>query len=349
MRWCLVAFMIFALGCGSAPGPLHPSPPPVDAPEPDALDDEAVKARVRAFFAAVDGRDRAALTALTGEGFFLFEEGARMPAEALSDKWPATAPDPPPRTRACEAEQVVRGAATITYVGDCEEYQPAQGDRPEQRWQGYNTVVLAPEGGARKVAFWQWQKSGAEATRDRYNDAYRRNVAFIEEPNRLLASTIAEREPGKALVLAMGQGRNALYLASEGWSVTGVDISDEGIRKAHAAAEERGLAVEMVLADIDRYDFGEQRWDLVSMIYAGGSKDWIRRSKAALKPGGLFILEFGLRAPGDESTDPWAGIARGELAPQFAGWQILVDEVVEDVADWGKSTESLVRFVARKP
>jgi SAM-dependent methyltransferase len=346
LRWVIAVVMLTA-GCGRGSVPARPSKA---APPPAAvLDDEAAKARVRSFFAAVDGRDRGALSAIVGEGFFLFEEGMRMDREALSKSWPATAPASPWRTRTCESEQVYRGSATITYVGDCKEHQPARGERPEQRWQGWNTVILSHEAGAWKVAFWQWQKSGVEATRDRYNDAYRRSTGFADEPNDLLSSTVADVKPGKALVLAMGQGRNALHLASKGWDVTGVDISDEGIRKAHHAANERGLEVEMVLADIDSYDFGNDRWDLVTMIYAGGSKDWIRRSKEGLKSGGLFILEFGLKAKGNKSTDSWAGIARGELAPQFEGWEIVRDEVVVGVADWGKSKEPLVRFVARKP
>lgn len=347
-RSLAVAAVMLATGCGRgatpAPAVSEGAPPPIAA-----IDDDAAKARVRAFFAAVDGRDRAAFTALIGEGFFLFEEGSRHDGEALSKRWPATAPSSPGRTRACHGEQVFRGSSTITYLGDCKEHQPAKEGRPEQRWQGWNTVILTQENGVWKVVFWQWQKGGIEATRDRYNEAYRRNAAFTDEPNQLLAATVAKMKPGKALVLAMGQGRNALHLASAGWDVTGVDIADEGIRRAHDAAEKRGVKLEMVLADIDRYDFGDERWDLVTMIYAGGNRDWIARSKKALKSGGLFILEFGLRAPGDESTDPWAGIARGELAPQFEGWQILRDEVVEEMADWGKSKQPLVRFVAQKP
>ena len=120
-----------------------------------------------------------------------------------------------------------------------------------------------------------------------WNDQYRRGVGFRKEPNRLLVRAAEGVAPGKALDLAMGQGRNALHLASRGWKVTGVDISDEGIRQARAAAAERNLVLDAVLSDVNDHDFGTARWDLVTMIYAGADPGWIERAKVNLKPGGL--------------------------------------------------------------
>jgi tellurite methyltransferase len=317
---------------------------------PSALDDDAAMARVRAFFAAVDGRDTGAFRALTGKGFFLFEEGHLISADSLSKKWPeSVAAGKPARTRTCADEQLRRGDGAVVYVGDCKEHDPPFDDRPAQDWQGWNTVVLVPEDGAWKVALWQWQKSGVEAERDRWNDVFRRGIGYTAKPNRLLVETVAGVRPGTALDVATGQGRNALYLAEQGWQVTGVDISDEGLRLARQAAAERGLALETVLADIDDYDFGTARWDLVTMIYAGNDQGWIERIKPSIKPGGLFVLEFFHRNPADSGEGNFTGVVEGELARAFAGWQILRDEVVEDVADWGKSKSRLVRFVARKP
>jgi hypothetical protein len=118
---------------------------------------------------------------------------------------------------------------------------------------------------------------------------------------------------------------------------------------AKQAAAERGVALDTVLADIDEYDFGTARWDLVTMIYAGNNQGWIERIKPSIKPGGLFVLEFFYKDPADSNAGDFTGIGEGELASAFAGWQILRDEVVEDVADCGKTKAKLVRFVARKP
>jgi 2-polyprenyl-3-methyl-5-hydroxy-6-metoxy-1,4-benzoquinol methylase len=61
---------------------------------------------------------------------------------------------------------------------------------------------------------------------------FHNDVGFEKQPNRLLVDAVAKRKPGRALDVAMGQGRNALYLASRGWKVTGVNFSDEGVRAA---------------------------------------------------------------------------------------------------------------------
>lgn len=333
--------LLLLAGCATTPAA------PATAP---ALDDAAAMARVHAFFAAVDGHDSDAFRALTSAGFFLFEDAYVATADMLSKNWPkSVAAGRPARIRTCADEQLRRSGGAVIYLGDCKEHDPPHGERPAQDWQGWNTVALVPEDGAWKVAFWQWQRSGIEVERDRWNEAFRRGIAYTPEPNRLLVETVAGLAPGTALDVAMGQGRNALYLAEQGWQVTGVDISDEGVRLAKQAAAERGVALETVLANIDEYDFGAARWDLVTMIYAGTDKGWIERIKPSIKPGGLFVFEFFHKDPNDPNRSNFAGIGQGELAAAFAGWQILRDEVVEDVADWGKTEAKLVRFVARKP
>jgi SAM-dependent methyltransferase/ketosteroid isomerase-like protein len=338
--------LLLLTGCATTSA-ATPTPTPTTAPAPD---DSAAIARVHAFFAAVDGRDTDAFHALASTGFFLFEDGYVRPADRMSKNWADTnAAGKPRRTRTCADEQVRRSGGAVIYVGDCKEHDPAHGDRPAQDWQGWNTVVLMPESGAWKVALWQWQKGGIEAERDRWNESYRRGIGYSTRPNRLLVETVAGVAPGTALDVATGQGRNALYLAEQGWQVTGVDISDEGLRHARQAAIERGVTLEAVQANIDEYDFGTARWALVTMIYAGSDKGWIERIKPSIAPGGLFVLEFFYKDPADTNAGTFVGVGAGELAAAFAGWEILRDEVVEDVADWGQRKTKLVRFVARKP
>jgi ubiquinone/menaquinone biosynthesis C-methylase UbiE len=143
----------------------------------------------------------------------------------------------------------------------------------------------------------------------------------------------------------MGQGRNALHLAAQGWKVTGVDISDEGLRMAREEAAKRRLALEAVNANIDEYDFGKNRWDLVTMIYATNKVAWIEKAKPSLKPGGLFVVEFFA----NDGVNTSQGFAPGQLAKLFAtGFEILRDEVVEDAPDWAMDRAKLVRFVAKK-
>lgn len=68
---------------------------------------------------------------------------------------------------------------------------------------------------------------------------------FSAAPNAFMTRTIAGRKPGRALDVAMGQGRNSLWLASQGWAVTGFDISPVGIEVARKETEKRGLHIEL--------------------------------------------------------------------------------------------------------
>ena len=138
----------------------------------------------------------------------------------------------------------------------------------------------------------------------------------------------------------MGQGRNALYLASTGWKVTGVDFSDEGVKQARADAAAKQLELDAVVSDVKTYDYGTAKWDLVAMIYAYPAFSKIADLQRATKPGGLFVYEF-FADPDSAPTPP--------LAQQFAtGWEILKDETVEDVPDWRADRAKIERFVARK-
>ena len=77
-----------------------------------------------------------------------------------------------------------------------------------------------------------------ESLRETYNITYGKNEdgVYNPAPNAFLVEVARDLKPGRALDVGMGQGRNAIYLAQQGWNVTGVDISDEGIRQAKEQA-----------------------------------------------------------------------------------------------------------------
>jgi SAM-dependent methyltransferase len=163
----------------------------------------------------------------------------------------------------------------------------------------------------------------------------------------LLVEVTTGLKPGTALDLAMGQGRNALYLASIGWKVTGIDFADEGVQSARTEAAKRKLELTTINADIDTWDFGANRWELISMIYPGDNHEpWIEKAKLGLKKGGLFVLEFFAGDP----DHPDGGYLAGQLAKAFGDGSFLIlrDDTVEDTPDWGLDHAKLVRFVARK-
>jgi SAM-dependent methyltransferase len=197
-----------------------------------------------------------------------------------------------------------------------------------------------------RVSHWTWQahRTSIERARELWNGTYRQAIGFTHAPNRLLVDSVRGVAPGQALDVMMGQGRNALYLASQGWHTTGIDIADEGLRLAREAAAAQHVELTAVQADAEAYDFGTARWDLVTMLYAGSSTQMIEKIKLGLKPGGRFVLEFFAAKPGETG-----GFATGQLAQLFAtGFDIVRDEVVDDTPDWGQNRATLVRFVARK-
>ena len=90
------------------------------------------------------------------------------------------------------------------------------------------------------------ESASAAFWNERYRDVDR---LWSPKPNALLAELAAELTPGRAVDLGAGEGRNAIWLATQGWSVTAVDISDVGLERAGARAAEEGVELEPVVAD----------------------------------------------------------------------------------------------------
>jgi SAM-dependent methyltransferase len=128
---------------------------------------------------------------------------------------------------------------------------------------------------------------------ERYSEP---GYTYGTEPNDFLVSVAKALTPGgRILCLAEGEGRNAVYLASLGYEVTGVDGSEVGLRKAQALAAERGVTINTIHADLETFEIGTEQWDGIIACYCHvPSAIRIPLHQAAvcgLKPGGIFILE----------------------------------------------------------
>ena len=172
---------------------------------------------------------------------------------------------------------------------------------------------------------------------------------FNQEPNALLVEAVRNVKPGAALDVGMGQGRNALFLARQGWQVTGIDVADEAVALARQQAVAAGLKITAVVQDDSTYDFGTARWSLLAFVYAGGGEN-VARAFRALKPGGLVVME----AYGQDQSGIGAGItfAPQQLRRQYeaAGFEIVRYAEAEGVADFKmRRTVPLIKLVARKP
>jgi len=119
---------------------------------------------------------------------------------------------------------------------------------------------------------------------------------YGSEPNDFLAAEAHRISAGgRVLCLAEGEGRNAVFLATKGFDVTGVDGSAVGLEKAHQLARNHGVEITTTVADLRDYDLGEGAWDGIVSIWCHVPPD-LRgdlhaRVARALKPGGVLILE----------------------------------------------------------
>ena len=113
-------------------------------------------------------------------------------------------------------------------------------------------------------------------------------------PNRFLVAEAAGLAPGRALDLACGEGRNAIWLAEQGWRVTGVDFSDVAVEKGRRIAERRGVEVDWQVADVLEYEPEAGAFDLVILFYLQFVEEELRpvlaRAAGAVAPGGTFLL-----------------------------------------------------------
>jgi tellurite methyltransferase len=136
---------------------------------------------------------------------------------------------------------------------------------------------------------------------------------LVEVIDRLL--TLA---PGKAaLDIACGEGRNSVFLARHGFSVTGVDISENGLAKAERFATESGTTVRFLRADLETWEIPDVFDLIVNFNYL--QCDLIPKMAAALSPGGLIVFDTLLDAPGAPPTRTRSHLLQpGELVRLFA-------------------------------
>lgn len=345
MRLAAPVILASLAGCAApAAGPVTPtaSPPP---PPSEA----AIIEKTHVVLDAFDRGDLAWLREQYAPGFVRFESHKISPLDKELERLAKRPPHPPSMTRTWGEEHAYVRANDAVYIGVAIEHETGNDSHGNREFRGWYTMSWTRDGERWKVAHWTWQPHRTELEREResWNDIYQQSVGFNHQPNRLLVETVKGVKPGRALDVMMGQGRNAVYLATQGWKVTGVDISSEGLRLAREAAAAKQVSIDAVDANIESYDFGTARWDLVTMIYAGESTEMIGKIKPSVAPGGLFIVEYFVAGP----TSCCGGFEADQPGALFAGdpaWEIVRNERVEDVPDWATDKAHLVRFVARK-
>lgn len=117
-----------------------------------------------------------------------------------------------------------------------------------------------------------------------------KEFTFGKEPNPFLRRHIRFLPKGKALDIASGEGRNAIFLAQHGFDVDAVDISEMGLKKNRQLAKENGVRIHTFLADLNNFQIEKDRYDLIANFYFL-KRSLIPQIKRGLKKGGRIIFE----------------------------------------------------------
>jgi len=224
----------------------------------------------------------------------------------------------------------------------------AQGD-PLDRYRG----VLAASGLGRAEIERQLRiirEQGQRLEIERWNRILTSSApAFNTKPNAFLVDMTRDRAPGRALDVGMGQGRNALYLAQQGWTVTGFDPADKAVAAAQEEAKRLGVPLTALVMRDDQFDFGRNQWDLIVLSYVG-VRDLAPRLYDALKPGGIIVVEaFHRDATKSASIGGAVVFDTNELLKLFERFRVLHYEDAEGPGDFGRQRTRLVRLCAQKP
>jgi tellurite methyltransferase len=180
----------------------------------------------------------------------------------------------------------------------------------------------------------------------RYRSKERAGEDLQTEPTELVAQTVRSLSPGRALDLACGTGRNALWLAQEGWDVTAVDGAGAAIESLKERARAGNVNVKAVVADLQKseYTIAPSSWDLIIICYYL-QRDLIEPAKNGVRPGGVLLLIVHI-TEGDEQ--PTASRLRpGELVRYFSNWELL--HSYEGKPNDPAHRRAVAEIVARRP
>jgi SAM-dependent methyltransferase len=163
-----------------------------------------------------------------------------------------------------------------------------------------------------------------KSDQERWDKKYQgEEFAYGKKPNAFLKKHLSSLEKGVALDLASGEGRNAVFLAENGWKVDAVDISPVGVRKARRLAKEAGVKINFRQADLDFYPIAKEKYDLISILYFWDRR-LIPRLKRGLKKGGRILFE----------TYTFETLFRGLEGPREAKYLLKANELLDLFRDF---------------
>jgi SAM-dependent methyltransferase len=172
---------------------------------------------------------------------------------------------------------------------------------------------------------------------------------FNTAPNAFLVSVTKGVKPGRSLDVGMGQGRNTIYLAQQGWDSVGFDPADRAVAAARDQAQKLGVTITATVARAEEFDWGEGRWDLIVLSYVP-AREYAAQSIRALRPGGMVVVE-GFHRDATKTRSVGGGVVfdTNELLRLFAPLRVVRYEDTDAVGDFGLDDTRIVRLAAIKP
>jgi SAM-dependent methyltransferase len=180
-----------------------------------------------------------------------------------------------------------------------------------------------------------------------------RALRWSAQPTRVLVAETRALPPGQALDVGCGEGRNAIWLAEQGWRVTGVDFSEVAIAKARDWAANRHVEVDFVCADLLEYEPQKGGYDLVFVFFlqlpADERRIVLSRAAASVAPDGTFLLLghdlANLTNGSGGPSDPAVLYTPAEIVDELPGLEIeKAERVLRDIAGEDRpAIDALVR------
>jgi len=204
-----------------------------------------------------------------------------------------------------------------------------------------------------------------DAWTDRWNERYSNDeFAFGKQPNNYLKEQLEKLNVGTILFPAEGEGRNAVFAANLGWTVSAFDISMEGKKKADRLAKINNVTIDYQVGDLQEISFDTEQFDVIALIYAhfpANIKSLYHKTlDKYLRNGGVVIFEaFSKRHIDYVSKNENVGGPRDleslfsieEIKSDFANYDIIELEEKEIELSEGlyhNGTGSVIRFVGQK-
>ncbi|WP_372920555.1 class I SAM-dependent methyltransferase [Salegentibacter sp.] len=201
--------------------------------------------------------------------------------------------------------------------------------------------------------------------KDFWNERYaEKEYVYGKKPNSYFQEKLDELRPGRILLPAEGEGRNAVYAARMDWEVSAFDISEEGKKKARKLAREYQVELDYQVGELETMGYKKEEFDAIGLIFAHFPKKtrehYFQQFDKYLQPQGVIIFEgFSREHIEYQKENPQAGgpkdaemlYTKEELEVAFRGYKFEEFEELEielEEGEYHKGKAAVIRFLARK-